>query len=89
MKTKIIIVLLAALMSLMAPVQAAIVTFHTTEPTPGPQDVYNLVGATRDGDNVGTTPDDGWLNDEWTYVALDRAAVGQTFVTSDSEAVAQ
>ena len=87
MKTKIIIVLLAALMSLMAPVQAAIVTFHTTAPTPGPQDVYNLVGATRDGDNVGTTPDDGWLNDEWTYVALDRAAVGQTFVTSDSEAV--
>jgi len=87
MKAKIIIILLAAVISLPVSVQAAIVTFHTTAPTPGPHDEYNLVGATRDGDNVGTTPDDGWLNDEWTYVADDRAAHGQTLVTGDSEAV--
>ena len=87
MKTKIIIILLAVMMSLSTPALAATVTFHTTGPTPGQHDIYNFVGATRDGDNVGTTPNDGWLNDEWTYVALDRAAQGQTFVTGSSEAV--
>jgi hypothetical protein len=87
MKTKIIIILLVTMMSLPASVEAAIVTFHTTAPTPGPFDEYNLVGATRDANNVGTTPYDSWLNDEWTYVALDRAAVGQTFVTGSSEVV--
>jgi hypothetical protein len=64
MKTKTIIILLATIMSLSAPVQAAIVTFHTTAPTPGQHDISNFVGATRDGDNVGTTTFDSWLNDE-------------------------
>jgi len=86
-KKKIIFSLVAVTMFLSMSAPAAVVTFHLTAPTPGPYDEYNLVGATRDGDNVGTTPDDGWLNDEWTYVALDRAAIGQTFVTSDSEPV--
>ncbi len=74
-------------LSLSATVQSAVVTFHNETPTPGPDDVYNFVGATRDANNVGTYDYDTWLNDEWTYVALDRAAQGQTFVTGDSEAV--
>jgi hypothetical protein len=87
MKTRVIIILLVTITSLLPSVQAAVVTFHTTAPTPGTHDVFNLVGATRDANNVGTTPYDSWLNDEWTYVALDRAAQGQTFVTGDSESV--
>ena len=86
-KRKTIFLLVAVTMFLSMSASAAVVTFHLTAPTPGQYDVYNLVGATRDGDNVGTTSDDGWLNDEWTYVALDRSAQGQTFVTGDSEAV--
>jgi len=74
-------------LSLSASLQAAVVTFHTAEPTPGPYDIYNFVGATRDANNVGTTPYDSWLNDEWTYIALDRAAHGQTFVTGSSNPV--
>jgi regulation of enolase protein 1 (concanavalin A-like superfamily) len=74
-------------LSLLVIVQAAVVTFHNEQPTPGLYDVYNLVGATRDANNVGTTPYDSWLNDEWTYLALDRAAQGQTFVTGGSKPV--
>jgi hypothetical protein len=86
-KKKIIFLLVAVTMFLSMSASAAVVTFHTTAPTPGTHDVFNLVGATRDANNVGTTPYDTWLNDEWTYVALDRAAQGQTFVTGDSEPV--
>jgi hypothetical protein len=74
-------------LSLSASTQAAVVSFHAEAPTPGPDDVYNFVGATRDANNVGTTPYDSWLNDEWTYLALDRAAQGQTFVTGGSNPV--
>jgi hypothetical protein len=87
MKTKVMIILLAAVMGLSPSAQALVITFQTTAPTPGPLDVFNFVGATRDANNVGTTPYDSWLNDEWTYIALDRAAVGQTFVTGASNPV--
>jgi len=90
MKTKqkiMLMILCTMLISLSASVQAATVTFSTIAPTPGPYDVYNFVGATRDANNVGTTPYDSWLNDEWTYLALDRAAQGQTFVTGSSNPV--
>jgi regulation of enolase protein 1 (concanavalin A-like superfamily) len=63
-------------LSLSASVQAATVSFNTTAPTPA-----------RDANNVGTTPYDSWLNDEWTYLALDRAAQGQTFVTGGGKPV--
>jgi hypothetical protein len=84
MKSKITIVLLAAIMSLSVPVQALTISFHTTEPTPGPHDVYNFVGATKDSDNIGTTSIDGATNDATTYVAFDRGSQGQFFVTGDS-----
>jgi hypothetical protein len=76
-------------LSLSVSVQAVVITFHTTEPTLGPYDVYNFVGATRDGDNVGTTSIDGATNDATTYVAFDRGSQGQFFVTGDSEPVYQ
>jgi len=74
-------------LSLSASPQAAVVTFHTTEPTPGPFDIYNLVGASRDANNVGTYDYDTWLNNETTYIADDRPAQGQTFVAGSSEPV--
>jgi len=74
-------------LSLSASVQAATVTFHATAPTPGPYDIYNLVGASRDANNVGTYDYDTWLNNETTYIADDRPAQGQTFVTGSSEPV--
>ncbi len=89
MKTKIIIILLAIIMSLSPSVRAVEITFHTTEPTPGPYDVYNFVGAATDSDNVGTTTRDGATNDATTYVAYDRGSQGQFFVTGDSEPVYQ
>jgi hypothetical protein len=89
MKTKIIIVLFAVIMSLSVPVQALTISFHTTEPTPGPYDVYNFVGATKDSDNIGTTSIDGATNDATTYVAFDRGSQGQFFVTGVSEAAYQ
>jgi len=82
-----IIFLLAVMMCLPMSVQAAVATFHTTEPTPGPDDIYNLVGASRDANNVGTYDYDTWLNNETTYIADDRPAQGQTFVTGNSEPV--
>ncbi len=85
MKTKTIIILLATIMCLSTPVQAVTISFHTTEPTPGPHDVYNFVGATKDSDNVGTTSIDGATNDATTYVAMDRGSQGQFFVTGDSK----
>jgi hypothetical protein len=60
---------------------AAVVTFQLEAPTPGPYDVSNLVGAARDADNVGTATADGAGNDGTTYVAHDRGAQGQTFLT--------
>jgi hypothetical protein len=88
MKRKnILILLFAVTMCLPMSVWAAVVTFHTAEPTPGPDDVHNFVGASRDANNVGTYDYDTWLNNETTYIADDRPAQGQTFVTGSSEPV--
>jgi len=76
-------------LSLSASVQAVTVSFHTTAPMPGPHDVYNFIGATKDSDNVGTTSIDGATNDATTYVAFDRGSQGQFFVTGDSESAYQ
>jgi hypothetical protein len=55
-------------------------TFHTTAPTPGPEDVFNFVGASRDGLNVNDTNGlDGPLNDDFTTVSIDRPRQGQIF----------
>ena len=60
--------------------EVAPVTFSTTAPTPGQFDISNFVGPTLDSENVGGNPD------ESTYVAFDRAAQGQTFLTGDNAA---
>jgi len=62
---------------------SAALTFHTNAPPPGPADVCNFNGATRDGLNVndGTPFQDGPGNDGFTYLARDRANHGQTFTT--------
>ena len=62
-------------------VQAAVLTFHPTQPAVDTDDVYNLVGADRDRDNVGTSTADGAANDGQTYIAQDREGQGQTFMT--------
>ena len=62
---------------------ASTVTFSTTQPTVGTYDIAQLVGAESDNDNAGTPAGaaDGAGNDGTTYVAMDRAAQGQTFKT--------
>ena len=67
--------LVLALSSLAHPsASAATLTFSTTAPTPGANDIYNLTGAANDGANVrdGGTYADGAGNDAFTYVANDR-----------------
>lgn len=59
----------------------AIVTFSPTQPAVGSDDVAALVGSLTDRDNVGTASTDGGANDAATYVAFDRPAQGQTFMT--------
>ncbi len=58
-------------------------TFSTTAPVPGPDDVHQLAGAANDAVNVrdAGTYADGGANDGFTYVAGDRPAQGQTFTT--------
>lgn len=65
------------------PVRAAQLSYHKTDPVPGPHDVALLVGATQDRDNVGGDGvTDGDANDQSTYVSsLDRPHQGQTFTT--------
>jgi DUF1680 family protein len=65
---------------------AATLTFSTTAPTPGPNDIYNFVGASHDGANVGSGSAfaDGPANDAFTYVAGDRPDQGQTFITANN-----
>jgi len=77
----------AALLGLTAlSANAATVSYSTTAPTPGANDIYNLTGAANDGANVndGGVYADGGANDAFTYVAFDRGAMGQTFTTGGS-----
>ncbi|HOK67845.1 MAG TPA: immunoglobulin domain-containing protein [Anaerohalosphaeraceae bacterium] len=61
--------------------QAAVLTFHPTQPAVDADDIYNLVGSATDRDNVGTSTADGAANDGCTYIAHDRNGKGQTFKT--------
>jgi len=70
---------LAAVISL--PSSAAVLSLHTNQPSVGACDIASLVGAAADRDNVGTATADGYGNDQTTYIAFDRPAQGQTFVT--------
>jgi len=54
---------------------AATLVLTTTEPTPGPHDVYNFAGADNDTLNVSGGAD------QQTYLAPDRPTQGQTFTT--------
>src|SRR5450759_1151142 len=69
------------------------VSYSTTAPTPGANDIYNFAGAAYDANNIGgggvnvggnTATGNGNINDGSTYVAGDRAAQGQTFLTGSS-----
>jgi hypothetical protein len=61
--------------------QSATVTFSPVMQTPGAEDISSLGGAVTDMDNVGTSTSDGNGNDQTTYIAADRPAQGQTFMT--------
>jgi hypothetical protein len=69
------------ILSLWATVACAVtVNFITVAPSPGANDISNLVGAALDRNNVGGDGvKDGTGNDGMTYVAMDRPAQGQTF----------
>jgi hypothetical protein len=77
---------LASILSV--PAQAAQLSYHKTEPVPGPHDVALLVGAAQDRNNVGGDGfADGDANDQSTYVSgLDRPHQGQTFTTGANPA---
>ena len=63
--------------------QGATVSFSTSAPTPGADDIYSLSGVALDRDNVGGDGEtDGTGNDDSTYVAPDRPAQGQTFTAN-------
>ena len=64
-----------------APGLAVTVVFSPVPPAVGSNDVSSLVGGVTDRDNVGTTVTDGSGNDAMTYIASDRPAQGQTFMT--------
>jgi autotransporter-associated beta strand protein len=64
------------------PLPAAQLSYQTTAPVLGANDVGNFVGAAKDRDNIGGNgTSDGDTNDGSTYVAYDRAQQGQTFTT--------
>lgn len=66
-------------------VSAATLSYQTTAPTPGANDISNFTGAAWDRDNVGGDgASDGGGNDAGTYVAGDRPQQGQTFTTGSN-----
>ena len=80
--------LLTAFATLTFSLHGALVSFNSTPPTPGPDDIYNFTGATFDADNIGGSgvnanggTDNGGANDDTTYVAINRPLQGQTFLT--------
>ena len=69
---------------LSASLYSASLVLSTSQPTVSTDDIANLVGAAADRDNVGSAASDGGNNDGTTYIAFDRPAQGQTFVTPPS-----
>jgi autotransporter-associated beta strand protein len=76
---------LGAALGLPLALPAATLSYQTTPPTPGANDVSNFTGAAGDRDNVGGDgANDGGTNDAGTYVAGDRPQQGQTFTTGSN-----
>jgi hypothetical protein len=69
-----------------ASLSAQTLNFLTSFPTPTNADVYNFIGSTIDSNNVndGGAYTDGAGNDGFTYIANNRASIGQTFTTGPS-----
>ncbi len=67
----------------LAPLPAAQLSYHSANPSPGPDDIANFIGAASDRDNIGGDGYyDGDANDGHTYLAgVDRPHQGQTFTT--------
>lgn len=63
------------------PALSATLSFSPEMPSAGEHDILSLFGAGPDQDNVGTSTSDGNANDATTYIAPDRPAQGQTFLT--------
>src|SRR5690606_14667383 len=70
---------------------AATLNFSSTQPTPSSNAIHNWTGAAFDADNIGGSgtnangsPNNGGANDATTYVAADRPAQGQTFLTGNA-----
>ncbi|HSH95374.1 MAG TPA: choice-of-anchor R domain-containing protein, partial [Roseimicrobium sp.] len=57
---------------------AATLSYNTTQPSVGVDDISNFTGTTTDGGNVSGGPDDS------TYVAAGRGPIGQTFTTGSN-----
>jgi len=61
---------------------AATLSYQTSAPTPGANDVASFTGASKDRDNVGGDGStDGSANDASTYISGNRPQQGQTFTT--------
>ena len=67
--------------------QAATLTLQTTEPAIGSNDVTFLSESTNDSTNVEGVAGDPYGPDAATYVAHDRAGLGQTFTTGSTAGV--
>ena len=69
--------LATALLSSALPASAATLVLTTTPPTPGANDISNFYGADNHTENVS-------VQDQQTYIAIDRPTQGQTFTTPAS-----
>ena len=87
-KRQIIILAQTAVFTCVIPVSAVTLSLISSAPVPEVYDVYNFAGANMDMNNVyltGSAPaTNGPANDGYTYVAHDRASLGQTFTTGSS-----
>lgn len=66
-------------------IAAASLSYSSSPPAPGADDIANFIAAESDRDNVlGDGANDGGANDGGTYVANDRPHQGQTFTTGSN-----
>ena len=75
------VVLFSVILFVRTSVFSASLELNTDQPGYDINDVASIAGADIDKDNVGTALNDGGDNDATTYIAFDRAAQGQTFLT--------
>src|SRR5262245_22361603 len=69
-----------ACVAMAASASAATVSFAMNQPTPGPDDIANLQGASEEAKNVNEGDHDA------IYIADDRPTQGQTFTTGTNAA---